>query len=60
MENRNYKKENIERKYFKTVIKNHFLKAKYSILKLENREMKMKKEELFIKKNYLLNRLIFL
>ena len=63
MENRNYKNENIERKYFKTVIKNHFLKAKNSIFKLEkgfielkdtelkNREIKIKKEieELFIK-----------
>ena len=54
MENRNYKNENIERKYFKTVIKNHSLKAKNSILKLENREMKIKKQELFNKKNYLL------
>ena len=58
MENRNYKNENIERKYLKIVIKNHFLKAKNSLFKLEkdfvelkDREINIKKEteELFIK-----------
>ena len=63
MENWNYKNENIERKYLKIVIKNHFLKAKNSLFKLEkdfvelkdtelkDRETNIKKEteELFIK-----------
>ena len=63
MENRNYKNENIKRKYLKILIKNHFLKAKKSLFKLEkdfveledtelkDREINIKKEteELFIK-----------
>ena len=46
MENRNYKNENIERKYFKTVLKNHFLKAKNSIFKLEKGFIELKDTEL--------------
>ena len=63
MENLNYKNENIERKYFKNLRKNQFLKVKNSLLELEkdfielkdrelkDREVKIKreKEELFFK-----------
>ena len=50
MENRNYKNENIERKYLKIVIKNHFLKAKNSLFKLEKDFVELKDTELNIKK----------
>ena len=46
MENRNYKNENIERKYLKIVIKNHFLKAKNSLFKLEKDFVELKDTEL--------------
>ena len=46
MENRNYKNGNIERKYLKNVIKNHFLKAEISLFKLENDFIEFKDTEL--------------
>ena len=63
MENLKYKNENIERKYFKNIRINQFLKIKNSLLELENdfielkdrelrdREVKIKREieELFLK-----------
>ena len=63
MENLKYKNENIERKYFKIIRINQFLKIKNSLLELENdfielkdrelrdREVKIKREieELFLK-----------
>ena len=63
MENLNYKNENIERKFFKKMRKNQFLKVKNSLLELEkdfkelrdqelkDREVKIKREieELFFK-----------
>ena len=36
MENPNYKNENIEKKYFKNMRKNQFLKVKNSLSELEN------------------------
>ena len=63
MENPDYKKENIDRKYLNKTQENQFLKIKYSLLELEedfiklkdrelnNREIKIKREieELFFK-----------
>ena len=63
MEKLNYKSPNIERKYFKNMQKNQFLKVKNSLLesekyfielkdtKLKDREVKIKRkiEELFFK-----------
>ena len=50
MEKLNYKNENIERKYFKTMRKNQFLKIngllelEKDFIKLKDREIKIKRE----------------
>ena len=46
MENWNYKNESIDRKYLKTVIKNHFFKAKNNLFKLEKDFIELKDTEL--------------
>ena len=46
MENQNYKNENIERKYFKNLRKNQFLKVKNSLLELEKDFIELKDREL--------------
>ena len=45
MENQNYKKENIERKYLKNIRKNQFLKVKNSPLELEKDFIELKDRE---------------
>ena len=49
MEKPNYKNENIERKYFKTMRKNQFLKIN-GLLKLEKDFIKLKDREIKIKR----------
>ena len=44
MGNLNYKNENIERKYFKNMQKNQFLKIKNSLLELEKDFIELKIE----------------
>ena len=46
MENLNYKNENIERKYFKNMRKNQFLKVKNSHLELEKDFIELKDRQL--------------
>ena len=46
MENPNYKNENIEKKYLKNILKNHFLKVKNSLLVLEKDFIELKDREL--------------
>ena len=46
MENRNYTKENIERKYLNNVQKNQFLKVKNTLFELENDFLELKDKEL--------------
>ena len=46
MENPNYKNENIEKKYFKNIRKNQFLKVKNSLSELENFFIELKEREL--------------
>ena len=46
IENSNYKKENIEINYLKNVRKNHFLKIKNSLLKLEKDFIELKDRKL--------------
>ena len=46
MENLNYKNENIERKYFKNMQKNQFLKVRNSLLELEKDIIEWKDREL--------------
>ena len=63
MENPNYKNKNIEIKYLNNMQKNQFLKAKNSLLELEEgfrvlKDRELKDREVKIKKkNYFLNRL---
>ena len=63
MENPNYKNKNIETKYLNNMQKNQFLKAKNSLLELEEgfrvlKDRELKDREVKIKKkNYFLNRL---
>ena len=46
MENVSYKNQNMERKYFKSIQKNQFLKIKNSLLELEKVFIELKDKEL--------------
>ena len=46
MENLNYKNENIERRFFKNMRKNQFLKVNHSLLELEKDFIELKDREL--------------
>ena len=50
MENLNYKDKNINKKYFKNIQKNQFLKANNSFLELERKFTELKDRELKDKK----------
>ena len=50
MENLNYKDKNINKKYFKNIQKNQFLKANNSFLELEKKFTELKDRELKDKK----------